>query len=204
MSSKSDLKIDWCSVDAAKYACLNWHYSKSMPVAKCVHIGVWEAGRFIGVVLFSWGSNYQLGSPFGLEMTECCELVRVALRDHVSPVSRILRVSLLLLKKQSPGIKAVISYADPTEGHHGGIYQAGNWIYTGRSAPTFEYRLNGKRLNKRAYTGNNFGAGKKVLPSGAKKVHVQGKHRYVMPLSDDVAHVVASMKRPYPKRASDV
>ncbi|MFS4582910.1 hypothetical protein [Phaeobacter sp. C3_T13_0] len=29
----------------------------------------------------------------------------------------------------NPGLRLVISYAALEEGHHGGIYQAGNWIY---------------------------------------------------------------------------
>jgi len=46
--NKVELKLDWCSYQAAKYAVENWHYSKCMPVGKLVKIGVWEDKKYIG------------------------------------------------------------------------------------------------------------------------------------------------------------
>jgi hypothetical protein len=172
-----------------------------MPVGKIVKVGAWEGDRFIGVVLFAWGANKSLGAPYGLKMTECCELVRIALRDHKAPVSRIKAIAIRFLKAQSSGLRLIISFADPSANHHGGIYQAGNWIYTGTCQPTFEYRLNGKRLNKRAYTGHNFGNAKLALPAGAVKVAVPGKHRYLMPLDKEMAAKVQPLAQPYPTRS---
>jgi hypothetical protein len=42
MSDKVDLKVDFCSYEAAKYAVEHWHYSKTMPAGKTVKIGAWE------------------------------------------------------------------------------------------------------------------------------------------------------------------
>lgn len=198
--TRPELRLDWATHQASEYACKTWHYSRSTPVGKQVKVGVWEDGRFIGVVLYAWGANKSLGSPYGLAMTECCELVRVALSKHKTPVSRILSVSFRFLKKSSPGLRLIVSFADPTAGHHGGIYQASNWIYTGTCLPTFEYRLNGLRLNKRAYTGVVFGGKRSELPCGAVKVQVPGKHRYLMPLDDDMRSRVLPLSHPYPKR----
>lgn len=180
--SKADLKIDWATHAAAKYACENWHYTGVLPAGKMVKVGAWEQGIFIGCLIFAWGMNRSLGRPYGASLDECCELVRVALDKHESPVSRIMSIAIRFLKKQSPGLRLVVSFSDPAEGHHGGIYQACNWIYSGKSAPTYEWRLNGKRLNKRAYTGSNFGSKRQSVPCGAKKVYLDGKHRYIMPL----------------------
>jgi hypothetical protein len=199
-SNKSELRIDWATHKAAKYACEHWHYSKSLPVGKLVKIGIWESGEFVGVVLFAWGANKSLGSPYGLGMTECCELVRIALTKHKAHVSRIKAIAIRFLKAQSPGVKLIVSFADPSANHHGGIYQAGNWIYTGRCASTFEYRLNGKRLNKRAYTGHNFGNAKLEIPKGAQRCSVPGKHRYLMPLDDEMRARILPLAQPYPKR----
>ena len=198
--SKADLKIDWATHAAAKYACENWHYSKTVPVGKTVKIGAWENGDFIGVVMFAWGMNKSLGSPYGLGMDECCELVRVSLKKHESPVSRILSISTKFLKKRSKGIRLVVSFADPEEGHHGGIYQAGGWIYSGTSAPNYEWRISDRRLNKRAYTGSNFGNKKLAVPAGAEKIQLRGKHRYLMPLDDEMRRKLQPLSRPYPKR----
>jgi hypothetical protein len=201
--AKADLRIDWATHAAAKYACENWHYSKSVPVGKLVRLGVWESGSFVGVILFAWGMNKSLGTPYGLAMQECCELVRVALNSHNSPVSRMMALALKFLHKQSPGIRLVVSFADPEAGHHGGIYQAGNWIYSGKSASNYEWRLNGKRLNKRAYTGHNFGNPKLAIPTGAERVPLLGKHRYLMPLDAEMRERILPLAKPYPKRAKD-
>jgi len=201
--AKADLRIDWATHAAAKYACENWHYSKSVPVGKLVRVGVWECNKFIGVLLYAWGMNKSLGAPYGLEMQECCELVRVALNKHKSPVSRMMALALRFLKQQSPGLRLVVSFSDPREGHYGGIYQACNWVYSGQSAANYEWQLNGKRLNKRAYTGHNFGAPRMALPSGAVKVALAGKHRYLMPLDDKMRAQIAPLAKPYPKRAKE-
>ena len=202
--SKHDLRVDWATHKAAKYACENWHYSQSLPVGKMVRVGAWESEKFIGVLLFAWGMNKSLGSPYGLAINECCELVRIALRPHQVQVSRMMALALKWLNKQSKGLRLVVSFADPAAGHHGGIYQATNWIYTGQSAANFEWRLNGKRLNKRAYTRHNFGNPKMQVPPGARRVELPGKHRYLMPLDAEMRAKVLPLARPYPKRAGSV
>jgi len=201
---RTDLHLDWASTPAARFACENWHYTGSLPVGKLVKVGVWEQQKFIGVVLFAWGMNKDLGSPYGLQMAECCELVRVALTKHQAPVSKIMARALKMLKQQSPGLRLVVSFADPAQGHHGGIYQACNWVYTGTTAPSFEFVLDGKSLHKRSFTGDCFGKGKVALPKGANKVKTPGKHRYIFALDKDMQESIAKLSRPYPKRAASI
>jgi len=198
--TKPILKLDWCSHEAAKYACEKWHYTQKLPVGKMVKVGIWENDVFVGVVIFAWGMNRNLGSPYSLEIVECCELVRVAMSKHQSSVTRVLRVAIAFLKKQSKGLRLVVSFADPEQGHVRGIYQAGNWIYSGLSSDGFEWILNGTRLNKRAYTGGNFGNPKMEIPDGAVKRKICGKHRYLMPLDEEMRKQVQSLAKPYPKR----
>lgn len=200
----SKCRLDWASTKAARFACEHWHYSKALPVGKLVKIGVWEHGIFVGVVLFAWGANKDLGKPYGLAMTQCCELVRVALTKHMTPVSRIVAIAIRMLRKQSPGIEMIVSFADPEEQHYGGIYQAGNWIYTGKTNATFEWVLNGKRLNKRSYTGTVFGKARSKVPTGAIRREVAGKHRYVMPLTPEARQRVEPKRQPYPKRVQSI
>lgn len=80
MSNKVDLRLDWCSYEAAKFAVEHWHYSKCMPIGKLVKIGVWEDSKYIGVVIFGYGNNQFQGVAYGLVQTQICELLRVALR----------------------------------------------------------------------------------------------------------------------------
>ena len=64
--NKADLKLDWCSHAAAKYAVEHWHYSRVMPAGKRIMIGVWERGQYIGAIIFSWGANNHIGNPLNL------------------------------------------------------------------------------------------------------------------------------------------
>lgn len=200
----SNLRLDWCSREAAKYAVEHWHYSQTMPVSKMNSIGVWENTKFIGAVLFSWGANPNLSKAYGLKMTECAELVRVALTQHIASVSRILKIAIAMIKTKNSGLRLLVSFADTAEGHHGGIYQAGNWIFDGDTKQKFDYIHRGKRLQRRAYTGCNFGKGKKALPVDAIKVISPPKHRYLFPLDDAMKKQIEPLRKPYPKRIQSV
>lgn len=205
--SKSDLRLDWATHEAAKFACENWHYSKTIPKSKHVNIGVWEDGQFIGVIVIAMGASSHLGAPYGLHHFECSELARVALRQHQTQVSRIVSIAIRMFKKQSPGIRLVVSYADPFEGHHGGIYQAGGWIYCGMTNPDWAViDWKGKRHHSRiaSETGfkSQYGRRTKVIrPSEGRKITLPGKHRYLMSLDDAMRAQIAPLAQPYPKRA---
>jgi hypothetical protein len=197
MQEKPELKIDWASHEAAKFACENWHYSKVIPVGKLVKVGAWENGKYIGCVIFGRGANNNMLKPFGLNSDEGCELVRVALTKHETPVSKILAQSLKFLKRQSPELKLVVSYADPEQGHHGGIYQATNWIYTGPSGKAVKVFYKGKWAHKKTVDDagvNQINLQKKIVP---------GKHRYLMPLDNTMRAKIAPLAKPYPKRAKE-
>ena len=192
------LKIDWATHEAAKYACENFHYSESIPVGKLVKVGAWENDKFIGVVIFGRGSNHNIGKPYNLEQIECIELVRIALTKHVSTVSKIMMLAIRFLKKQSKGIKLIVSYADPEQGHHGGVYQATNWIYVGVSGSSEKCLYKGKWVHKRTVD-SMYGNHK-----GFTTKKVCGKYTYLMPLDNDMKQKLTKLSRPYPKRVSSI
>lgn len=196
---KVDLKIDWATHDAAKFACVNWHYSKVIPVGKLVKVGAWENGLFIGAVIFGRGANKSLGTPFGLKQTECCELVRVALKNHATPVSRILSLAIKFLQQAHKELKLIVSFADTEQGHHGGIYQASNWLYLGKTQQADEYILNGRRYHGRAFR-KQLGSHLKYMDKGLQIVRGSEKHRYVLPLNDSLKKRLCEVAKPYPKR----
>ena len=204
MAKKSDLRLAWVDAATAKKAVEAWHYSKAYVASKTTNIGIWEGISFVGVIVFAYGGNYQAGSPYGMRIGEVVELVRVAMKPHSCQVSRCIRIALLMLKKSSPGVRLVVSYADPVQGHGGSIYKAGGWIFTGQTNPSFEYRAGGKRLQKRAFTGSNFGNSKMQLPPGAIKVHVPGKLKFLMPLDDEARALILPLARPYLQGPSSI
>jgi hypothetical protein len=203
--SKPTLKLDWCGQDAATYAVMNWHYSRAMPSSKLAKIGVWENGKFIGAIIYGLGATPNLCKPYGLTQQECCELVRVALSKHETPVSRIVAISMRILKRDMPGVRLVVSFADPSEGHHGGIYQAGGWLYGGKSADARFFVVNGIERHPRSIGSSGWvqslGWLRANVDNRASTTLKPGKHRYLMPLDDEMRARIEPLRKPYPKRA---
>ena len=207
--AKADLRIDWATHEAARYAVENWHYSRSMPVGKTVKIGAWEANRFIGAVVFAYGANNNMAKPYALEQQHCCELVRVALALHSVPASRIVALALRWLKNANPGLRLVVSYADTGQGHHGGIYQAGGWVYAS-GTETHAYRVNGVLVHPKTLH-SRYGKVGQLIPwlrenvdPLSERVNAGFKHRYLMPLDEAMRTQIAPLAKPYPKRAKEL
>ena len=177
-----------------------------MPIGKLVKVGAWEDEKFIGVVIFSRGANPRLMTPYGLKQDEGCELTRIALKSHKSYVSKILALSLRFLKKQSPKLRLVVSYSDADQNHHGGIYQATNWIYDGLKNPNTlgAFIINNKKTHKKSVHSKGIKQSieevRKHLDKNAIAFYTKGKHRYLMPLDDIMKSKIIILAKPYPKR----
>ena len=198
-ASKPVLNIDWATHEAAKFAVEKWHYSRCIPKSKLAKFGVWEDGKYIGAVIYGVGATADLVKRYGLEPIQGCELVRVALTGHKTEVSRIVAITLRLLKAKFSGLRLVVSFADPAQGHHGGIYQAGGWTFTGGSAISDEYIYLGKQWQGRAFR-HKF-KGMENHPN-VQKVKGTSKHRYLMPLDAEMRKQIEPLAKPYPKRTT--
>jgi len=197
-----NLKVAYCDYEAAKYAVLNWHYSNRMPKFKQSFLGVWEDERFVGAVLFGRSATPFLGDAYGLKTTECIELTRIALRKHETPVSRIVAIAIRMIKRSSPGLRLVVSYADLNVGHHGGIYQAGNWVYVGGSAKVKQFFFRGSWRND-----SSLMRFLKANPAAKKTLNVRSlvaKHKYLYPLDEEMRLLIEPLRKPYPKRAGSL
>lgn len=200
-----DLKCDWATHEAAKYACEHWHYSKCLPPSKLFKIGAWEDGVFIGCVIFGVGATADLVKQYGLKSTEGCELVRIALREHKHFVSEIMMQAVKKLHEYNPGLRLIVSFADPEQGHVGAIYQATNWIFTGRSMASEEYIVNGERLHgrtlrhgkPRSMTTKEYA---KILDKNFQVIKGSSKYRYLMPLDKKMRKLILPLAKPYPKK----
>lgn len=192
------LKIDYCNIAAARFATTHYHYSRSMPAGKTVKIGVWEDDKFVGCVIFSRGATPHIGSPYGLEQTAVCELTRVALkRGHQTETTKVISEALFILKRDNPGLRLVVSYADKDQGHTGTIYRAGNWIYEGlfKEGTVSGFMIKGKKVHPR--TLDRYGEGAQSLKwvranldPEATECIASGKHKYLMPLDKKMRRVI--------------
>ena len=203
--SKPDLVVAPCSYEAAKYAVMHWHYSQAMPAGKLVKFGAWEGGQFIGCVLFGRGACNELLTPYGLTTIQGCELVRIALFDHCVPVTMIVSRALGLLKASSYGMRIVVSFADPRQTHHGGIYQSMNWLYVGVASGDKWISINGKAMHPRSLYSKlgtrSIDYIRKHVDSGAHFVDTLSKHKYLYPLDKAMRRQIEPLAKPYPKRA---
>jgi hypothetical protein len=130
---KIELKI--ATAKQVSYACMFLHYAKTVPSVQ-VAFACYEDDVFKGVVCYGGGANNNLGKKYGLVQGQLMELVRVALvaqsQRHYQ-TSKYVALSMRLLQKKKSLLKLLVSYADTKQGHKGGIYQATNWLYMGKS-----------------------------------------------------------------------
>ncbi len=197
------LRLDFCSRDAATWATKAHHYSRSMPAGRLVCVGAWEDGAYIGAVVFGRGASSEIASPFGLLQSEVCELCRVAIAPHRAPISKIVSIAVRLLRRQSPGLRLIMSYADPEHGHHGGIYAAMNWAFIGCTNAESLIRLNGRLLHPRTvasrYRTRSINWLRAHVAADAEHRRTLPKFRYALPLDSGMRSQLAPRVRPYPK-----
>lgn len=113
---------------------------------------------------------------------------------HATPVSRCVAIAMKFLRKFCPGLRLAVSFADPFQGHHGGVYQAGNWIYSGTSNPTTEHFYGGRWRHTRAVH-------HEVKGKGVPTRTMPGKHRYLYVLDPAMREQIEALREPYPVRA---
>ncbi len=136
------------------------------------------------------------------------ELSRLVRRDDCQiPLTRLVSLACRHLKKQKR-IDLIISYADATMGHHGGIYQACSWNYAGQRKP----RNDGLMIAGRFFPGRTcvslYGTRsvsklRKLKPRWIIEPHYdKGKHLYwraLVKTGEAKAARLGLAKLPYPK-----
>lgn len=135
---------------AIKYACKNFHYSKSVPTIQYAYNVYNNKNEWCGVIIYGGGANNNLAKSFDLNNGEVLELERVALNGKQEQTSKAVALSLKLLHKENPIVKIIVSYADHRQKHVGTIYKATNWLFLGISKTTdTQYYYNGKWTHER-------------------------------------------------------
>lgn len=190
------MRLEKASTKAVNYACKMFHYAKSVPVNTTGFSVFNDKNEWCGVVLFGSGANNNLASGIGLNQGQALELVRMALNGKHGTTSKVMAMSLKLIKKQLPLCKLLISFADPEQGHKGTIYQATNWFYIGTSKPQREVidPSTGKVIHKRIANGK-YGTIK-----GLEKSKLMFKHKYIYPLDKSLIPMCKALSKPYPKK----
>jgi hypothetical protein len=204
------MRLEIASHKAIKYACLNFHYSKSVP-AICNGYSVFnDNNEWCGVVLFNRGA-ISSAKQYGLKNGQVSELIRMALNGKQKHTSKVLSKSIKLFTKHNPNVKLLVSFADEEMNHKGIIYQATNWIFTGSYKTGDVYKdKKGKKIHSRRITKTGYVKGfegkvdKCFKLEDVIKTKGVNKHKYIYPLDKKLIPLCKSLSKPYPKQASEV
>ena len=198
------MRLEIASYKAIKYACLKYHYAKTVPQVRVGYSVFNDKDEWCGVILFSNGANQHIASSFNLVQGQVVELVRVALNGKQGCTSRVLGMALKLLKQDAPALKAIVSYADRNQNHVGTIYQATNWFYIGEFASERGIMLKGKLTHRRSinakYGTSNIDWLRQNVDPKAEVIMGQTKIKYVYPFDKRSRKLIQGMSKPYPKK----
>jgi hypothetical protein len=136
------------SVKSIKHQeCKEWflhkHYAKRLPSVSYA-FGLYDKNSLVGICSYGRPVAHTLiKHAFNGHYQEIfLELNRLVVDDNLPKNTLSFFVSATL--KSLPNPSVVVSYADTSLGHHGYIYQACNFIYTGLSAKRTDYKVKGK------------------------------------------------------------
>lgn len=136
------LDVQPIPVTVARDLIISHHYLGSFPGGTRLSFGIFIEKRLLGALTFGVGSKESHRLVSGAGPGDCLTLTRFWISDELgkNSESHVIGLALRNLRRHT-SIKFVLSYADPTEGHRGVIYQASNFIYTGLSVAMPKYDL---------------------------------------------------------------
>ena len=170
--------------------------------------GLYDMDRLIGVCAFATPSSEAVrASVFGPEHKDAVtELHRLVILDETptNTESWFISRSLRWVSEYRPKLRAVISFADETEGHRGTIYQATNALYCGTTGRARFWRDQEGRLRHPRQNGVN------VSPEDAAErgwiaERRDAKHRYLFLVGNHAQRAwgrknLLLTPRPYPPK----
>ena len=198
-------------IEEAQRLIIAHHYSGCMP-SNVIHVGTMHEpgglfgnrGTCVAAVVFSFPQAKWEHTPL-----ELSRLVRIP--DLRPPLTKLVALSVRTLKKMDVP-RVVISYADATQGHHGGIYQACGWHYDGQRESVSDGLIIDGQFTPGRTCNAMFGTRscdklKQMFPNKIISDHRDaGKHLYWLALNQDGERQASAMKlakRKYPKPNTD-
>lgn len=185
MGIKDDYYIRPIEYQSAMYYFREYHYLHRA-VPSSFHYAIYEIdngrlGDIKGVVAYGTpcASSLRQGVCGYDERLNVIELMRLWTTDD-SPRN----MESFLIGNTIPKVdkEIIVSYADPSVGHVGYVYQATNWIYTGVSNKTDEWILDGESKHSHTIT-DRFSLEEinQLQEEGRLKMEKSemGKHRYI-------------------------
>lgn len=132
--SVKEMVVKQISAKEAREYIATYHYTKTFPDStKFVFAGFYQ-NSLAGIICYGMGAskNQYTSLIKDIKKGQYLELTRLWSHDNMpkNTESKLIAESIKMLPSQ---YKLVISFADPTQGHVGTIYQATSWLYCGMS-----------------------------------------------------------------------
>lgn len=174
---------------------LNKHYAKRIPIINFA-FGLYIDGELEGILTVGRSASAPLAAGVcGPEhKSRVYELNRLVVNDGLpaNSLSRFVSKCLKMLKSDD---LIIVSYSDTGMGHHGYIYQATNWIYTGMTVSRTDKYMPGNK-HPRYYT-EEYAHLRKVRTSKHRYIYFTGKSRKIF--LEQLNYPIC----PYPKGDND-
>jgi hypothetical protein len=166
--------------EAKKIICSN-HYTRSVPSGKSYYI-MYESA----IVVWSIPANKNIAKYILGREGNVWELSRLWAPDghrHNLLTQAISYAVKIIQKLEQPD--ALVSYADPSVGHSGGVYRAASWLHHGTSEEVRAYRsTDGQVVARRAFHSGSRSLKKAEIEAlGYIQLKLPGKERFVRPLT---------------------
>ncbi len=178
VARRSDYQIDDCALKEASTLIRKEHYTRGCSNTAVYLHGLYRAGTLVGVA--QW-----------LPPTKVCAMTVHPEWHRVLSLSRLVCTSTepqngesLLIGRSIRKIrrdrkwKALVTFADESQGHTGTIYRATNWTYVGRTRPEPRWEDSSGRQVSRLATKSRTKAQMEAL--GYRMVGKFSKHKFVM------------------------
>jgi|11_taG_2_1085331.scaffolds.fasta_scaffold02018_2 hypothetical protein len=127
---------------------LNKHYAKRLCSVSYAFGLIDLDQNVVGVITFGCPPNRLFNDGkciFSNIKVKTMELNRLVLNSDTPKNSASFFIMKAINKLPKP--LAIVSYADPNNHHHGYVYQATNWLYTGTSTPKYKYTFEDGSIN---------------------------------------------------------
>lgn len=128
------------------------HYSRSINGVKGSYFfRLVREGEMIGAALFGEVATRGQWRPYGSSEKSVLELRRLVLIDDTPRNSESYFIGRMLRWiKRNTDVEAIVSYADPHQGHEGIVYKASNFEFRGVTAKTRVVVHEGREYHDRA------------------------------------------------------
>lgn len=122
------------------------HYLRRWPGVVTLTLGMRCGLDYVGVIVFALPPRETAQRYGGVTW----ELARLWIEDRIprNAESWLIGRAIKYIRANHQQVRFLVSYADPTFGHSGGIYKASNWKSDGLTKPASDYECQGRRFSR--------------------------------------------------------